>query len=239
MLESRITLADGAHKIVDNVVVAHGAAGGLLNILILLLLTSAILIVGIRTAERAIALLVLQSTILAAIATVVAVVSGTAEIYVSVVATLAVKAVLVPFMLFRVLRRVGSVETARMYLGARNATVVALGLVLLAYALISPTAIAGTLITGSYFPTSVALILVGGLVMVVRRKALIQVIGLIVIENGVYVASMATTHGLPPVVELGIAFDLFVTVLLLATLALRIGVSSETLDTSALRRLRG
>jgi hydrogenase-4 component E len=183
--------------------------------------------------------LVLQSTILAAIAIVVAIVSGTPEIYVSVVATLAVKAVLVPFMLFRVLRLVGAGETAKMYLGARNATVLALGLVLLAYGLISPTTITGTLITGSYFPTSVALILVGGLVMVVRRKALIQVIGLIIIENGVYVASMATTHGLPPVVELGIAFDLFVTVLLLATLAFRIGVSTDRLDTSALRRLRG
>ncbi|HEV7128646.1 MAG TPA: hypothetical protein VGN32_14545, partial [Ktedonobacterales bacterium] len=102
-----------------------------------------------------------------------------------------------------------------------------------------PRAVAGTLIAGSYFPTSVALVLVGGLIMVVRKKALVQVIGLIVLENGVYVAAMATTNGLPPVVELGIAFDLFVTVVLLGSLAFHIGAATETLDTSTFRRLRG
>jgi hydrogenase-4 component E len=85
----------------------------------------------------------------------------------------------------------------------------------------------------------VALILVGGLIMVVRKKALVQVIGLMVLENGVYIAGMATTNGLPPVVELGVAFDLFVTVVLLGSIAFHIGAATETLDTSTLRRLRG
>jgi hydrogenase-4 component E len=49
---------------------------------------------------------------------------------------------------------------------------------------------------------------------------------------------MAMTYGLPPVVELGIAFDLFVTVLLLGSLAFHIGAATESLDISTLRRLR-
>jgi hydrogenase-4 component E len=217
----------------------RGAGGQILDLLILVLLATAVLIVGTRTPRRAIALLAAQSTALAGIALVVAVLSGTREIYLSVVITLAVKAVLVPLILLRVGRRAGAQDDAAMYLGARTATILALGLVLLAYGLVQSTAVAGTLITGSYFSTSVALILVGGLIMVVRKKALVQVIGLIVLENGIYVAAMATTNGLPPVVELGIAFDLFVTVVLLGSIAFRIGVATETLDTSTLRRLRG
>jgi hydrogenase-4 component E len=216
-----------------------GAGGGLLNVLTLVLLGTAVLIVGTREPRRAIALLAGQSTALAGIALVVAVMSGTREIYLSVLATLAVKAVLVPLILLRVLRSAGTRDDAAMYLGPRPATILALGLVLLAYGLVPPMAVAGTLITGSYFPTSVALVLVGGLIMVVRKKALVQVIGLIVLENGVYVAAMATTNGLPPVVELGIAFDLFVTVVLLGSLAFHLGAATETLDTSTLRRLRG
>jgi hydrogenase-4 component E len=219
--------------------VPAGVGGGLLNVLTLVLLATAVLIVGAREPRRAIALLATQSTALAGIALVVAVMSGTREIYLSVLATLAVKAVLVPLTLLRVLRSAGTRDDAAMYLGPRPAAILALGLVLLAYGLVRPTAVAGTLITGSYFPTSVALVLVGGLIMVVRKKALVQVIGLIVLENGVYVAAMATTNGLPPVVELGIAFDLFVTVVLLGSLAFHLGAATETLDTSTLRRLRG
>ncbi len=146
---------------------------------------------------------------------------------------------LVPLALVRVVRRSAAAgDAGRMYLGRRNVFILALALVLFSYGLIQPVAVAGTLITGLYFPTSVALILIGGLTMAVRKKALLQVIGLIVVENGVYTAAMAMTQGLPPVVELGIAFDLLITVLLLGSLAFHIGAATESLDTSTLRRLR-
>jgi hydrogenase-4 component E len=216
-----------------------GIGGAVLNLLILALLATAILIVTAPTPRRAAALLASQSVALAGIALVVAIMSGTREIYLSVAITVAVKAVLLPVLLLRVGSQAGSRDNTAMYLGERTATILAIGLILLAYGLVRSTAVAGTLITGSYFPTSVALILVGGLTMVLRKKALIQVIGLIVIENGVYIASMATTNGLPPVVELGVAFDLLVTVLLLGIIAFQIGTATETLDTSTLKRLRG
>jgi hydrogenase-4 component E len=216
-----------------------GAGGEALDLLVLALLASAILIVAARTPGHAIALFAAQSSALAGIALVVAILSGQREIYLSVLVTIAVKVVMVPLLLLQVASRAGTKDNAAMYLGARPATILAIGLVLLAYGLVRSTAVAGTLITGYYFPTSVALILVGGLIMVVRKKALVQVIGLMVLENGVYIAGMATTNGLPPVVELGVAFDLFVTVVLLGSIAFHIGAATETLDTSTLRRLRG
>jgi hydrogenase-4 component E len=209
-----------------------------LNALILILLATAILIAIAPTTARAIGLLVTQSVALAAVALLTAIASGAAEIYLSVAATLVVKALLVPLILRRVLRRSGARDAGPMYLGRRPVFILALALVFAAVALVRPVAVAGTLITGSYFPTSVAVLLIGALTMVVRKKALLQVIGLIVVENGVYMAAMATTYGLPPVVEMGIAFDLLITVLLLGSLAFDIGVATASLDTSALRRLR-
>lgn len=209
------------------------------DVLILALLVSAVLIAVVDGVDRAVWLLVLQSVSLAAVALVTAISSGVGEIYLSVVVTLVVKAVLVPLALVRVVRRSAAAgDAGRMYLGRRNVFILALALVLFSYGLIQPVAVAGTLITGLYFPTSVALILIGGLTMAVRKKALLQVIGLIVVENGVYTAAMAMTQGLPPVVELGIAFDLLITVLLLGSLAFHIGAATESLDTSTLRRLR-
>ncbi len=216
-----------------------GPAGEILEVLTLVLLGSAVLIVSARSPHRAIALLAAQSAALAGIAVVVAALSGVNEIYFSVALTLAIKGVVLPLVLLRVSRIAGARDAASMYLGPRKATIAALGLVLLAYGLVQPQAVEGALITGSYFPTSVALVLVGGLIMVLRKKALIQVIGLIVVENGAYVAAMATTNGLPLVVELGVAFDLFVTVTLLGSIAFHIGAATETLDTSTFRRLRG
>lgn len=224
--------------------VSSGASPGLrvaaapFDALILVLLASAVLIAVVNAVDRAIWLLVLQSISLAGVALATAIASGVSEIYLSVVVTLLVKAVLVPLALASVMRRSQAGDAGRMYLGRRNVFILALTLVLFAYGLIRPIAVAGTLITGLFFPTSVAMILVGGLTMAVRKKALLQVVGLIVVENGIYTAAMAMTQGLPPVVELGIAFDLLITVLLLGSLAFHIGAATESLDTSALRRLR-
>lgn len=217
----------------------HGTGGEILDLLILILLASAVLIVGTRTPQRAVTLLIVQACALTAIALLMATLSGNREIYISVAITITVKILIVPALLLRAERRAGSQGDSAMYLGARTATILAIGLILMAYVLVHSTNLAGARIDASYFPTSVALILVGGLIMIVRKKAVIQVIGLIVVENGTAVAAMATTNGLPVVIELGVSFDLFVTVLLLGSIAFRIGAATETLDTSTLRRLRG
>jgi hydrogenase-4 component E len=229
---------DVARTVLPAVALGFPAATATTNLLILALLGSAVWIAVVDAVHRAVWLLIVQSVALAGVALVTALVSGVGEIYLSVLVTLVVKAVLVPFVLVRVLRRSVADDAGRMYLGRRGVFILALALALFSFGLIPPVAVAGTQITRLYLPASVALILVGGLTMAVRKKALLQVIGLIVVDNGVYVGAMAMTYGLPPVVELGIAFDLFVTVLLLGSLAFHIGAATESLDLSTLRRLR-
>jgi len=75
--------------------------------------------------------------------------------------------------------------------------------------------------------------------MVSRNKALMQIMGLLVLENGVFLAALATTFGMPLVIEIGISFDLVMGVLLMGIFTFRIRDTFEHLDVSKLRRLRG
>jgi hydrogenase-4 component E len=86
---------------------------------------------------------------------------------------------------------------------------------------------------------AIALLLAGAFLMVSRKKALMQVMGLLVLENGILLAALTTTFGMPLVIEIGIFFDLLMGVFLMGLFVFRIRDTFEHLDVSKLRRLRG
>jgi hydrogenase-4 component E len=86
---------------------------------------------------------------------------------------------------------------------------------------------------------SVALILTGAFLMVSRNKALMQMLGLLVLENGIFLAALTTTFGMPLVIEIGIFFDILIGLLLMGIFTFRIRDTFDHLDVSKLRRLRG
>jgi len=86
---------------------------------------------------------------------------------------------------------------------------------------------------------AIALILTGAFLMVSRKKALMQVLGLLVMENGIFLAALLTTFGMPLVIEIGIFFDILMGLLLMGIFMFRISDTFEHLDVSKLRRLRG
>jgi hydrogenase-4 component E len=74
--------------------------------------------------------------------------------------------------------------------------------------------------------------------MIVRKKALSQVIGFMAIENGLFFAAVASTYGMPMVVELGIAFDVLVAAILFGVFFFQMRASIDSLDVDRLNRLR-
>ena len=85
---------------------------------------------------------------------------------------------------------------------------------------------------------AVALVLVGIAIVVMRRPILFQLLGLIVAENGVALLAVSVPGGLSYVVELGALFDLAVVVAVAAAFAQRIHTEFGTGDTELLRGLR-
>jgi hydrogenase-4 component E len=86
--------------------------------------------------------------------------------------------------------------------------------------------------------TAVALLLVGVAIVVARRPALFQLLGLIVAENGLSLLAVSVPGGLSYVIELGALFDLVLVVTVAAAFAHRIHAELGTGDTELLRGLR-
>lgn len=86
---------------------------------------------------------------------------------------------------------------------------------------------------------SVSVILIGLLFMISRRKAIGQIVGLLVIENGLYVTSIFATNGLPIIVDLGVFIDLITAVIILAMMVFKLNEEFASIDTDKLKNLRG
>jgi hydrogenase-4 component E len=85
---------------------------------------------------------------------------------------------------------------------------------------------------------AVALLALGIATVVVRRPALLQLLGILVAENGVYLLAISVPGGLPFVIELGILFDLALVITVAAAFTQKIQSEVGTGDTDLLRGLR-
>ncbi|MBK7368320.1 MAG: hydrogenase [Candidatus Eisenbacteria bacterium] len=97
----------------------------------------------------------------------------------------------------------------------------------------------GVSILASCLPVSVATTLVGMFLMVSRKQALMQVVGLVILENAIFLAAVSLTYGMPLVVEMGVLLDLLVGVALLGLFVSRIEQTHGSGDTTKLSDLKG
>ena len=88
-------------------------------------------------------------------------------------------------------------------------------------------------------PAAVSMMLLGLFTMATRKKALTQVVGLVVMENGIYLAALVVTRGLPLAVELGVAIDILVGVVVMGLVVRQIERIVAPVDIDQLRELRG
>src|SRR5690606_29778374 len=87
-------------------------------------------------------------------------------------------------------------------------------------------------------PTSLATVLTGFIVVCTRRKAISQVVGYLVLENGIFVMGLSLLDAMPFLVELGVLLALLVGVLVIGIIINPIGREFSALDTARLRALR-
>jgi hydrogenase-4 component E len=87
-------------------------------------------------------------------------------------------------------------------------------------------------------PVALATLFLGFLVIVTSRKAVTQVVGYLVLENGVFVFGQALARELPFVVELGILLDVLVGVFVMGIAIHHISREFDHVDVDALSTLR-
>jgi len=209
------------------------------NLLAGLFLLSALAAVIQRRVAGAILGYAWNSRALAAIAAVVAIATRTRHIWFAVALILATKGLLIP----RLLRRAAAGGRARAeaepFVGATSAMLLCGGLVVIGFTQTRELFGASRTILASCLPISVAVALVGLFQMVSHRAALAQVVGLVLIENAIFLAAISLTYGMPLVVEMGVLLDVLAGVALLGFFVGRIEESFESADTSLLTSLKG
>jgi hydrogenase-4 component E len=210
-----------------------------LQLLGALLLLAAFRTVAARRLGDFISSFAQQSVVLAAVAFVVGLATGTPDLYVVAGLTLAVKVWAVPTILRRVAADLPADDGVRSIVGVPLSIVISVGLVVLAFLASPSIAVSGTLLNEPPLAISVAMVLMGLFVVSSKRHAVAQLVGLLTIENGLFSGAIAIAYGLPFIVEFGILFDILVAVAVVGLLVSLIHRELATTDTTELRRLRG
>lgn len=170
----------------------------------------------------------------------IALAHGSFQLWVALMAlaTIILKGVVIPRMLFHAIRDVvirREVEPiigfiASLFLGA-----VGTGLAVL-FAQTLPIAYAdrGSLIV----PASLSTVLTGFLILTTRTKAITQVVGYLILENGVFIFGMLLMEAIPFLVELGVLLDLFVAIFVMGIIIHKISREFSSVSTQMLSELK-
>lgn len=89
-----------------------------------------------------------------------------------------------------------------------------------------------------FVPASIATLLTGFLLLTTRRKAISQVIGYLVMENGIFVFGLLLSEAMPFMVEAGALLDLLVGIFVMGIVINHISREFSSIDTSRLRTLK-
>ena len=86
-------------------------------------------------------------------------------------------------------------------------------------------------------PVSLATLIIGFIVLTTRRKALTQVVGYLMLENGVYLFGLTQTESVPFLIELGVLLDVFVGVFIMGIVVFHINREFDSIDSTRLTEL--
>ncbi|NEV60636.1 formate hydrogenlyase [Thiorhodococcus minor] len=178
-----------------------------------------------------------QGALVAAVTFTVALAGDASHLYFSALLTLGLKALLIPWMLHRLARRLELERHTETLARPTLVIMAAVVLVIFSYWVVVPMVAQGLAFTRNIIAVSLAVVLIGLLMMVFRQQAVAQVLGFMSMENGLFLAAVSATAGMPLVVELGVAFDVLVAMVLFGVFFFQIRESIDSLDVDRLNRL--
>jgi hydrogenase-4 component E len=215
-----------------------GLTQQLINLFAALLLLLAFAMLAQRRILSLIHLYTLQGAMLVAAAAVVGYATRQPHLYVSAGVTLALKVFLIPWLLHRVINRLNIRWDIETLINIPTTLLFGIVLVIFAFYLAAPISALSSSIARGTLGIALACVLLSFMMMITRSKAVPQVIGFLAMENGLFFAATAATYGMPMVVELGIALDVLVGILILGVFLFQIREQFDSLDIRHLEKLK-
>ena len=230
-----------------------------MNFLVIVLLFVVFLQTRIMDLRRAIICLSVQSAVIALACFISGIAHGEGiHIYAPGLLTIIVKVLLVPYAMLRLVSKLADERELISEINVNYSTAASAVFLVLSYLIVDKMlpGVEGR----DILALSIVMILTGLTLIVMRSRAIMhvgiaistvptgnvvdmaaimQMVGLITMENGIYLLGMAMTEGLPLVIEMGIFLDVLIAVMVLVILTNRLRLSFMTTDTNVLRKLKG
>lgn len=152
--------------------------------------------------------------------------------------TLVLKVIALPYILHRLIRRLSVKWDVDTLLNIPTTMLVGIALVVIAFNVAQPISHLSGTITRATIGIALACVLLAFLMMITRSKAVPQVIAFLAMENGLFFAATSATYGMPMVVELGIALDVMVGMVILGVFFFQIRQQFDSLDIRHMERAK-
>jgi len=210
----------------------------LINLFAAILLLLAFAMLSQRRVLSLINLFAAQGLVLAMSTATVAFGTHQTHLYWSAGLTFALKVVLLPWILHRLIRRLDVRWEFEQLINIPTTMLIGIVLVVFAFDLAVPISQLASTVTRSTLGIALASVMLSFLMMITRRKAIPQVVGFLAMENGLFFAATSATYGMPMVVELGIALDVLVGMLILGVFFFQIREQFDSLDLKHMEKLK-
>jgi hydrogenase-4 component E len=202
------------------------------------ILLTAVLTLWRRDLAAIIRLLAIQGGLIAGLALLLGITERSGELCLAALGVAVLKVGVLPTILRRVLADSGEVRETAPLVNVTASLLTAAALTLLAYVLSGPLVALAPSAATRALPVGVAVVLLGFFMLVTRRRALSQVIGFLLLDNGITTTAFLATSGVPLVVELGVSLDVLLVVLVLQIVAARMRTAFGSTDLDGLNGLR-
>ncbi|AOK63992.1 hypothetical protein [Burkholderia ubonensis] len=216
----------------------HGYATQLINFLAAVLLLLSFAMLSQRRILSLIHLYTLQGVALVLANLILGIVTGDAHLYVSAGLTAVLKVGVIPWILYRLVRRLNVQADVEPLINIPTTLLIGIVLVIVAFNVAAPISQLATSVARGTLGIALACVLLSFMTMITRAKAIPQVIGFLSMENGLFFAATAATNGMPMIVELGIGLDVLVGILILGVFMFQIREQFDSLDIHHLEKLK-
>lgn len=217
-------------------------AASIFSLMAIVSLLLAFVMLGSRWLDNYLYAFAAESWVIAALSAAVAYYSDYPELYLIAILTALFRGLLLPYLVWRIIRRLNVAREIHEILQPSSALVI--GAVCVLFSLTVAYRVGGSLgLSGTVAVLALTVMLsmklIGFLMLTVRHEALSQILGLLVLENGIFLGAQILVPGMPMLIEIVILFDLLIIVacfgVLVRYLVTHVG-STSSLD---LKRLVG
>jgi len=210
----------------------------LINLFAAVLLVLSFALLTQRRVLSLIQLFTLQGATLVMSTTVMAYFTAQPHLFYSAALTFVLKVVMMPWLLHRLIVRLNVRWDVETLINIPTTMLLGIVLVIFAFNLALPISELSVSIARGTLGIALACVLLSFLMMITRTKAIPQVIGFLAMENALFFAATSATYGMPMVVELGIALDVLVGMIILGVFMFQIREQFDSLDIRHLEKLK-